>query len=232
MNRSIRPIQYVVWSGLLLIIFVIVAAFVAERHHPKQEEQQEGTRLPVYGQVQPFSLTNQLEKVISLDSLKGKVWMANIIFSRCPGPCAQMSAEMSALQSAVPADWPVQFVSLTTDPGFDTPEVLEKYGERFKADDSRWWFLTGPKKDIAKVALNSLKLTTLDKEEKDREVPEDLFIHSTISVLIDKKGQLRGSFQVLSPDPDVTEEQAALYRKQSLEQMRKAIEQLLKEKAD
>ena len=40
-------------------------------------------------------------------------------------------------------------MTLTTDPDYDTPAVLKKYGERFGADFRRWTFLTGTKAQIA-----------------------------------------------------------------------------------
>jgi protein SCO1 len=127
-------------------------------------------------------------------------WLADIIFTRCPGPCARMTQRLRDLQAALPADPRVKLVSLTTDPAFDTPEVLAKYGQRFGADPARWWFLTGDKREIVKLAVEGLKLTTLDKEEAKRESPNDLFIHSTNLILVDQQGRLRASFLLTGLD--------------------------------
>jgi protein SCO1/2 len=186
--------------------------------------------LPVYANVTPFSVTNQLGNVVTKESLKGKIWMANIIFTRCPGPCAQMTAQMAELQKAVPKEWPVQFVSLTTDPEFDQPKVMAKYADRFKADSSRWWFVTGTKRDMVDLAVKGLLLTTVDKPEGQRDIPEDLFIHSTISVLVDGQGRIRKTFQALPPDAEENEQKAAAYKQGVIVEMRDAIAQLLKEK--
>ena len=43
--------------------------------------------LPVYGQIADFTLTNQNGAVLSLADLRGHVWVADIIFTRCAGPC-------------------------------------------------------------------------------------------------------------------------------------------------
>ena len=72
---------------------------------------------------------------------------------------------------------------------------MQAYAERFQADPRRWMFLTGTKQDIAKLAVDSLKLTAIEKKPEDRESPQDLFIHSTIFVIADKRGQLRGVFE-------------------------------------
>jgi cytochrome oxidase Cu insertion factor (SCO1/SenC/PrrC family) len=72
---------------------------------------------------------------------------------------------------------------------------LKAYAERFAADPQRWMFLTGTRRDIAKLARDSLKLTAIEKKPEERESPEDLFVHSTVFVIADKRGQLRGVFE-------------------------------------
>jgi cytochrome oxidase Cu insertion factor (SCO1/SenC/PrrC family) len=106
-----------------------------------------------------------------------------------------MTKQMKALQDALPAGKQTKLVTLTTDADFDTPPVLKAYAERFGADPQRWVFLTGTKRDVAKLAIESLKLTAIEKKPEERESPEDLFVHSTIFVIADKRGQLRGVFE-------------------------------------
>jgi len=154
-----------------------------------------GTPLPIYGQVADFTLTNQNNVAISLADLRGHVWVADIIFTRCPGPCLKMTGQMKQLQQALPQASGAKLVTLTTDPGFDSPSVLKTYAEHFGADPRRWVFLTGTKKQIAALAVDSLKLTAIEKKPEERQSPDDLFIHSTIFVLVDKRGQLRGVFE-------------------------------------
>jgi protein SCO1 len=160
--------------------------------------------LPVYGQIADFSLTNQNGQAISLADLGGRVWVADIIFTRCPGPCLKMTRQMRDLQTALPPDCQARLVSLTTDPQFDTPTVLKNYALRFEADPRRWLFLTGPPKQIANLAIDSLKLTAIEKKPEERESPVDLFVHSTIFVVVDKHAQLRGIFQTTGENVDPT----------------------------
>lgn len=161
-----------------------------------------GKPLPVYGQVANFSLTNQDGAAVSLADLRGKVWVADIIFTRCPGPCLKMTRQMSQLQAALPARSGAKLVSLTTDAAYDTPPVLKAYARRFGADFSRWMFLTGTPKQIANLAIDSLKLTALAKGPEERQSPVDLFVHSTILVVIDKHAQLRGIFETTGDNVD------------------------------
>jgi protein SCO1/2 len=191
-KRSLPARDRFIWIGLGLAFALVMLAFVlaALRLGARFSKP-----LPVYGQVGDFTLTNQLAKPVALKDLHGHVWIADIIFTRCAGPCLKMSREMKAFQQALPQSSGTRLVSLTTDPDYDTPGILEKYAARFGADPNRWLFLTGTKKQIAALATDSLKLSALEKKPEDRQSPADLFIHSTIFVLVDKQGQLRGVFE-------------------------------------
>lgn len=169
-----------------------------------------GRPLEVISQVQEFRLTNQLGKSVALGDLRGQVWIADIIFTRCPGPCVRMSRRMQMIQEALPVHSSVRLISLTTDPEYDTPRVLADYSRRFGADPQRWWFLTGDKPGLVKLAMEGLKLVVQDKAEADREVPEDLFIHSTLMVVVDREGRLRAAFETLPRTDEDTGDTADL----------------------
>jgi cytochrome oxidase Cu insertion factor (SCO1/SenC/PrrC family) len=77
--------------------------------------------LPVYGAVPDFSLTSQSGQPFSSRALDGKIWVANFLFTSCPGPCPRMSWQMRRLALDL-RDLPqVRFVSFTVDPERDTP---------------------------------------------------------------------------------------------------------------
>lgn len=181
-----RPLR-TIWIGVVLIVLILSLSFWQTRRNT--------VPLPVLGTIADFALTNQLNQPVTLADLYGQVWLADIIFTRCPGPCARMTRQMAAVQAALPEHSSARLISLTTDPEFDTPEVLSKYAERFGADAKRWKFLTGTKLQIAGLAVDSLKLTTLEKPVAERTSADDLFIHSTIFVLVDKQSRLRGIFE-------------------------------------
>lgn len=192
MNRTSKGLQIVVWSLLGAVLLLIAGLFL--------RAQLTKSNLPELGAVGPFTLTNQLGKTVTFDDLRGQVWVADVIFSRCGGPCPKMTEEMSRLQSAFGASDPLRFVTITTDPGFDTPEVLHRYAKRFKAESDRWYFLTGPKSEaLQNLVTGSLKLAAVDKEAVLRTSDNDLFIHSTMFVLIDKHGKVRGYYESLEP---------------------------------
>jgi len=190
------------WLGLGLAGALLLLAFfltIISRIHPATKP------LLVYGSVADFSLTNQNAQPFSLTDLRGKVWVADIIFTRCPGPCLKMTRQMRELQAALPPGSLAKLVTLTTDPEYDTPAVLKTYGQRFTADFNRWVFLTGSPKQIAGLAIDSLKFTAVEKKPEERESPVDLFVHSTIFVVVDKHAQLRGIFQTTGENIEPTQ---------------------------
>jgi protein SCO1/2 len=173
--------------GIGLVILTILAVALRERWKPEP--------LPVLGRVTGFSLTNQLGATVTGESLIGQIWVADIIFTRCPGPCLLMTRNLGLLQRELRERDSVRFVSLTADPGYDTVDELLRYGERHGADPSRWHFLTGPKEEIYRFAIEDLKLSAEEIDPERRESLNDLFIHSTKMVLVDAEGQVRGYFE-------------------------------------
>jgi len=142
-------------------------------------------KMPVIAAIPEFSFTNQAGETVTLDDLKGRVWVADFIFTRCPGPCPVMSSRMAELQGAIQkAGGGVQLVSVTVDPEFDTSEVLAKYGERFGADPGIWWLLTGDRKEVDDFVMKGM----LQPLARDGEgVPA----HSQRFLVVDAQGRLR-----------------------------------------
>ena len=195
MTQRSQKVGWIVWSALALTVLAILVAFVRERSRSGGN----ASKYPVLFAVRPFALTNQLGRVADTSNLLGHVWVADIIFTSCAGPCPRMTALMSELQGAVGPGEPVRFVTLTTDPEHDTPAVLARYGQQHQADPARWWLLTGSKPQIKDAAVAGLKFTALEKDPAQRESDSDLFIHSTIFVVVDKRGNARAVFETDQP---------------------------------
>ena len=202
-----RESHWLVWSGLALVGLTMMAGLLLAG---AKSWRAASKPLPVYGQIADFALTNQQGKAVSLADLRGRVWVADIIFTRCAGPCPRMTRQMKELQDALPPDSQARLVTLTTDPDFDTPQVLARYAERFGANLDRWMFLTGTKPEIAKLAIDSLKLTAIPKAPEERQSAADLFVHSTICVIADKQARLRGVFETTGEGIDPREVQTRI----------------------
>jgi protein SCO1/2 len=196
MNAAPKSLQRMVWGAIALTITSIVVVFVVQQQRKVAstavgDRDDPAAKLEILFDVPDFALTNQNAEVIRRADLRGQIWIADIIFTRCAGPCPEMTRRMAELQAALPAELPVKFVTLTADPVHDTPEVLRAYGRRFGVESGRWHLLTGPKQEIVDLAVRGLKLTAIEKEQDQQENVNDLFIHSTLFVILDQQGRAR-----------------------------------------
>ncbi|HSP46087.1 MAG TPA: SCO family protein [Chthoniobacterales bacterium] len=150
--------------------------------------------LPSYGSVPSFALVNQEAQPFGSQQLSGKIWIADFIFTSCPGPCPIISTRMSELQKPL-AKSDVHLVSFTVDPQKDTPEVLRVYADKLRKEPLRWDFLTGPLDAITSLSREGFKLGIAEGEQ-----PESGPIHSTRFVLVDRRGAIRGYYDALAAD--------------------------------
>lgn len=150
-----------------------------------------GPPLPVYGQVPRFQLTAQDGRAFDRASLDGRIWVADFIFTTCPGPCPLMSRKMQKLQGALRGNPDVRLVSFTVDPQRDTPEVLAEYARRYQADPARWFFLTGDQARLHSLGRDAFKLHNTD----------GTLVHSTRFVLLDGRGRIRAYYNTQEEDP-------------------------------
>jgi protein SCO1 len=139
---------------------------------------------PVLARLPDFQLTTQAGQPFGLADLRDKVWISDFIFTRCPGPCRRMTAQMAELQREL-ADAPdLRLVSFSVDPEFDTPAVLSEYAGRFHANTKQWVFLTGDKKRIHALAKSGFLVGGV----------EDVTLHTTRFVLVDRQARVRGYY--------------------------------------
>ncbi len=140
--------------------------------------------LPVLGDVPDFALTSQTGSAVDRATLEGHVWVADFMFTTCPGPCPRMSSQMHQIQKATAKTPDIKLVSFTVDPAHDTPAVLAAYGKHFLADPGRWYFLTGLQQTLNTLGLAGFKLNSVDGSLN----------HSTRFVLVDRTARIRGYY--------------------------------------
>jgi protein SCO1/2 len=147
-----------------------------------------------YGTVPEFVLVNQDGKNFGSAQLRGKIWIADFIYTTCPGPCPMISSRMSELQKPLEKT-DVHLVSFSVDPAKDTPQVLRGYAEKLQAEPGRWDFLTGPQSTIYNLSRNGFKLAVSDGSE-EKGIP----VHSTRMILVDRHGAIRGYYDAAEVD--------------------------------
>src|SRR5918996_1242588 len=110
--------------------------------------------LPKIKPAPEFTLTNQDGKRLALKDLRGKVLAVTFIFASCADTCPLLTAKMIGIQNRLGSDFGsrVYFLSITVDPERDTPDVLKRYAEGYKANPAGWAFLTGTPAEVRDVA--------------------------------------------------------------------------------
>ncbi len=139
--------------------------------------------LPPGKPLTPFQLTDQNGRPFDSASLKGKVWVASYFFASCPGPCFRLNQSLAGLQEESELK-DVRFVSITCDPGDDSPDVLAQYAGRFNANANRWTFLTGDLQQIIHYGMGQFGVPIAEKT------------HSELAIVLDRNSTVRGYFNL------------------------------------
>ena len=117
----------------------------------------EGIRIPepinklrIGDLVPDFELLNQDGGATRLSESRGSATVVNFIYTRCPMPdvCPRLSANFAYLSKKLPE---VRLLTITLDPGHDTPEVLSEYASHFNSRLEHWRFLTGDELKIRQI---------------------------------------------------------------------------------
>ena len=183
----------VAWKLILILIPIVTLLLLLWLRHIEVADLRQRA-VSSYGTVPAFELLNQNGQPFGSAQLAGKIWIADFIYTTCPGPCPMISSRMSELQKPLEKS-DVHLVSFSVDPEKDTPQVLRGYAEKLQADHARWDFLTGTKSAIYKLSHDSCKLAVSDGGD-ERGIP----VHSTRMVLVDRHGQIRGYYDATEPD--------------------------------
>ncbi len=191
-----RPVKF--FGTITIILGVILAAIyivtMPIREYAKRNDTTQAQTLdtdgalPILSTVPDFALTDQNGQTISLAQLKGKIWLADMIFTKCETICPTMSTNFATLQSALGPE--IRLVSFSVDPEYDKGEVLREYAERFNADTTRWTFVTGDRPTIFSLAQEGFLLGV----DSVGLTPDALVTHSEKFVLIDREGRMRGYY--------------------------------------
>jgi protein SCO1 len=185
---------------LLAVLVLTVAALIVtmtacSQHTPS---------LDVFGDIPQFELVAQDGQPFHSQALAGKIWVADFIYTTCPGPCPRMTSQMREVQDAVLKIPDVRLVSFTVDPAEDTPTVLAAYATTHGAASSIWYFLTGSTATLQMLDRDAFKLGDINATMQ----------HSTRFVLVDRQGRIRGYYDTLesSAIPKVIADIRALAR--------------------
>ncbi|MEC9474556.1 MAG: SCO family protein [Candidatus Neomarinimicrobiota bacterium] len=171
MNQNTRIKIYIAIAALL------IATYLLKNSKPENS-------LPVIGNIPDFEFVNSEGETITLTSLKGKVWVADFIFTTCNMACPIMTGNMNIIHKKYKQNDDVRLVSISVYPEYDTPEVLTKYAAQYNADTNRWYFLTGEESTVQEVIKDGFKIGDY----------EDIIFHSEKFALVDRSGMIRAYY--------------------------------------
>jgi protein SCO1/2 len=144
----------------------------------------------------PFELQDADGKIVTLDRLRGKVIVLHFIYTQCPDVCPLHSEKIAEIQKMInitPMKEQVEFISITTDPNNDGPDVLRSYGELHGLDPANWQFLTKRNSDPENVTR---KLAERFGHGFDK-TKDGMQLHGIVTHVIDQNGRWRGNFHGL-----------------------------------
>lgn len=166
--------------------------------------------LPVLYAAPTFAWKDHEQRSISNDTLRGKVVVANFIYTNCTDICPvlltpRMRAIYDALREDELLDSRVKLVSFSVDPAHDTPEMLADYARRFGVQEPGWHFVTSSPagdEEVYRVVVEGFKMGvqhlpvsegTATHSSAGTDSP-DLIVHSGRFVLIDSQQRVRALY--------------------------------------
>ena len=172
-------------------------------------------KLPVLNYVQNFSFTDQTGKPFTQKNVEGKVYVAEYFFTTCKGICPKMNANMKTVYDKFKTEPDFAIISHTCMPETDSVPLMKAYSHKMEADSSKWFFVTGSKDSLYKMARESY---LLDNDKNNSINIKDQFIHTQFFALVDKQGRVRGVYDGL--------------KNEELDKLSTDIKDLLKERKD
>ena len=163
-------------------IYSVVAVFLVITYIIKLTSDQEP--LPVIGSIPEFEFIDSEGQSVNLNTLKGKVWVADFIFTTCTMACPIMTDNMNTIHKKYKKNDNLRLVSISVYPEYDTPEVLKEYASQYNANTDKWHFLTGKETTVKNVIKNGFKIGDY----------EDIIFHSEKFALVDKNGMIRSYY--------------------------------------
>lgn len=180
-------------TGLAVMIATIMTVYRPDAAAPSGESRE----LHISG-IGDFRLMERSGRLLGSDVFAGKVWVAEFFFSSCTTICPIQQRQMQRVQLAFAGHPDFRIAAFTVDPVTDTAPALAKYAKRWKADENQWLFFTGSKRMIYELARESFMVGVESRPSSDPGGTDD-FIHSDRFSLVDRSGELVGSYHGTDP---------------------------------
>jgi protein SCO1 len=142
----------------------------------------------VFHRIGEFQFTSQSGRPVTGAELSGKgLYVASFFFTSCPGACPRLNSQLVRVQEKFRQDPRVRLASFTVDPARDSVSVLARYSEQYGAIAGKWFFLTGDKTALYRLATEEFRLPSPQGSGSP-------LIHSQTLFLVDRNGNVRGRY--------------------------------------
>jgi protein SCO1/2 len=185
------------WVALFAVAFALP---VAARLRGEAGASASRVAPPVLWSVPPWELTDQDGRAFGAAALRGRVYVADFVFTRCTTVCPLMTQRMAMLQGRLRAHGDrVHLVSISVDPGHDTPAALRAFAARWRTDPARWTFAAGgDDASVSRLVNQGFRIgLELPARGADGTFDPQAIAHANKFVLVDARGRMRGAY-----DPD------------------------------
>ena len=140
-----------------------------------------------------FAFQNQFGDTITLEDVRGNVFVVEYFFTTCGTICPRMTEQMTRVQKRFKGNDQVKLLSFTVNPDYDGVDVMQAYAEKHGAEPNQWHFLTGRKEDLYHLARTSFFVLKPAEAANLGDAGSD-FIHTNNFVLVDKQLRIRGYY--------------------------------------
>jgi protein SCO1/2 len=193
--RRSSPIEKLVLSKLF---WVLIVSFLFSYPILRSLKRTLPEELPVLYQLPDYRFTNESGAPFGTAELKGKVYLANFIFTSCQTVCPPLLGKIQKIQHRLRGVIDrVAIVSFTVDPKQDTPEILYAKARELKANPNVWRFLTASEEETRKLLVEGFKVPMGNKEVATSVLD---VAHSNKLVLVDQEGRVRGYYSTEKDD--------------------------------
>lgn len=164
---------------------------------PKEVQAGVGAGSPdtLYHSIPNFAFVDQDSSLITHQTFKNSIYVADFFFTTCPSICPVMKFQMLRVYEKYEGNARVKFLSHSIDPKHDSVAVLKDYANRLGVSSDQWHFVTGDKQEIFDLAQSSYMVSALE----DETVPGGV-VHSGAFLLVDQNRRIRGHYDGTSPE--------------------------------
>ena len=171
-------------ATLALLIGLVLLPSKREDRQWKSEN-----KIDTYWEIGDFELVDQTGQTFSSEVLKGKIWLANFVFTSCAAECPILTQQLSLVRRNLGPRDDIAFVSFSVDPQTDTPQRLASYSKPY-GEDPRWSLLTGEVDAVTELVTKKF-LMPLSHDKQMSAVKESVIQHSDKMLVIDGEGVVR-----------------------------------------